>query len=70
MANQGTKRFSLQRYWTYVFTPLLLLTMIFGLFILYTTDTASAVRKVGLDSVPSVGLGGLLQTLRNVEKGL
>lgn len=71
MAKQGTKRFSLTRYWTYVFTPLLLLTFFFGIFMLYTQGTAPAIRKVGLDSlVPSAGLEGLVANLKTLEATL
>jgi hypothetical protein len=40
MAQTVSKRFSNVRYWRYVFTPLLFILFIFGIFILYTGDKA------------------------------
>ena len=40
MAKTVGKRFSNVRYWRYVFTPMLFILMIFGIFMLYTGDKA------------------------------
>ena len=41
MAEQVGKRFSNVRYWRYVFTPILFITLAFGIFMLYSGDSAS-----------------------------
>jgi hypothetical protein len=40
MTERVGKRFSNVRYWRYVFTPMILIVMIFGLFIMYTADAS------------------------------
>lgn len=40
MTERVGKRFSNVRYWRYVFTPMILIVMLFGLFIMYTADAS------------------------------
>ncbi len=65
MAESVGKRFSNVRYWRYVFTPILFMMMIFGLFILYNSGSGTTTanfpamtnilrRNVNAQSVNSV----------------
>lgn len=51
MEKRVTKQFSPVRYWRYVFTPILLLALGFGIFMLYTNDTPGGM--IGAVSSPS-----------------
>lgn len=42
MEKRVTKQFSAVRFWRYVFTPILLIALGFGIFMLYTNDATSA----------------------------
>jgi hypothetical protein len=63
MAPTPTKRFSSVRYWRYVFTPILLLSFIVGLGLLYTTDVSPLPVK---PSVPSNSIQSGLNALRKL----
>jgi hypothetical protein len=51
MAKTASKRFSNVRYWRYVFTPLLFILLIFGIYILYTGDKATSANFSSLRGV-------------------
>lgn len=51
MAKPVTKRFSNVRYWRYVFTPLLLLVVVFGTVLLYTSDVAKGSSFGGIETL-------------------
>jgi hypothetical protein len=51
MAQTVSKRFSNVRYWRYVFSPLVFILLIFGIFILYTGDKAMGANFSSLRSV-------------------
>jgi hypothetical protein len=51
MAKTVGKRFSNVRYWRYVFTPILFILMIFGIFMLYTGDKAYSATFPALTGV-------------------
>jgi hypothetical protein len=66
MPPKATKRFSNVRYWRYVFTPILLLVLAFGIFMLYTTDISPAVLKPKSPELPSSGFLSSLNSLRKL----
>ena len=66
MAAKATKRFSNVRYWRYVFTPILLLALIFGVYTLYTTDISPSVVKPKASEVASPGF--LMSQLNSLRK--
>lgn len=54
----GRKRFSIVRYWRYIFTPILLITVIFGLYMLFTASDAQTAAYTTLVKRTNVSLGG------------
>jgi len=82
MANyQKNKKYSAVQYWHYVFTPLLLFAVIFGLFLLFhtpdsQTDTykhmisrSNALIPTGVlnsGSAPSIGLDVILKNIQSL----
>lgn len=76
MAQTVGKRFSNVRYWRYVFTPILFLLLVFGIFMLYTGDKATGASFSSLRSVmyrninsasPSNSLGSTLESLNKLR---
>ena len=51
MADTTGKRFSNIRYWRYVFTPILFVILLFGLFLLYAGGPASTANFSNLTGV-------------------
>lgn len=74
MAKTVGKRFSNVRYWRYVFTPILFLGLVFGIFLLYTGDKAtganfSSLRSVMYRNINSASsTNSLGTTLENLNK--
>jgi hypothetical protein len=78
--SENQKGFSAVRYWRYIFTPLLLVTLLFGLFMLFTApDAQTAPFKTLLQrtdvslgssaSAPSASLLGMniLQSIQRLQ---
>ncbi len=59
MAQKVGNRYSNVRYWRYVFTPMLLLTLLFGLFMLYSGDKASGASFQALTGVLRRNIPGM-----------
>lgn len=71
MAETVGKRYSNVRYWRYVFTPIVFLTMIFGIFMLYNgspaTTTANFSTLTGIVR-RNTNVGSLNSVLSQIEK--
>jgi hypothetical protein len=59
MEKRVTKQFSAVRYWRYVFTTLLLVSLAFGIFMIYSDTTP----KLPFKEVPSFSLGSVVNSL-------
>jgi hypothetical protein len=59
MEKRVTKQFSGVRYWRYVFTPILLMALAFGIFMIYADNGP----KLPFKEVPSFSFGSVLNSL-------
>ena len=65
------KRYSTVRYWRYIFTPILLMGILFGLFILFTASDAQTAAYNTLTKRTNVSLGQPASVLSmNILQGL
>lgn len=60
----NSKKYSTVYYWRYIFTPLLLLTLAIGLFILFTT---SDIQNLSYDKIQGQIITQLTQTQRQIN---
>lgn len=65
------KQYSTVRYWRYIFTPLLLVTALFGLFLLFTAPDAQTASYNTLVQRTNVSLGSPVSAMStNIVRGL